>query len=209
MGLRELLADYGVRLANLEDRRVGLNDLPLASLERWLLERLTLDGDTALLPKSVGPDALEKVPYARLKSSTATTLVNSTHTLIPFDAEVFDNYDMLQPVPTSRITFQLPGVYLLVATVAFDGTDTMLSKATITLNTNGTYAASAELGASEDKQGGASIVSRTATAVRHFAKDDHVQVWAWHNRGADHAMYQEGATNERYPSFTAVWLGNF
>lgn len=69
------------RLAKLERKRPRLNDLPLGSLKHYLTENLVPEGDSFLLPKSVGADSLEdgSVTYdkwaAALKGQLRLTVV--------------------------------------------------------------------------------------------------------------------------------------
>jgi hypothetical protein len=192
--------------------QIDHRSLPMADIARALeASASTREGRTLLTERSVTTREHGKVPYARLKSTLVQSVPNSTHTKINFNGVVSDNFDQVNlTAQPSRITFRVPGVYVVTGVVAFDMTAaTQLMKASILVNAGGVYVNTAEINGVEFKVAAAGIQAIQVTTVRHFQVDDHVELYGLHVIGAAANVYQEGATNERYPSLAACWIGNF
>lgn len=102
----------------LKDYQVGIKQLPIYALRDRLNQDGSADGDTALLPHSVGPDALAVMPTAKLVASGAQAVPNNAQTQLTLATVAHDTASMTT-LNTNAITAPVDGIYLLTGLVEF------------------------------------------------------------------------------------------
>jgi len=115
------LLDERIKAA-LENRKIRLEDLPVAQLSDTLNDGMSPDGDTFLLPHSVGPDSLAALPFCQVSRVANQAIGSAVVVPLAFDTENWDFWNMHAPSSTT-VTVPLDGVYAISAagTIASPG----------------------------------------------------------------------------------------
>lgn len=100
---------------------IPLDALPLASLTRSLADNMNPEGDDLILPHTVGPDGLARVPAASVYTNVGQNITVNLWTPLNFAAAEY-NFDMQVDLVNfpQRITASRPGLYLAVGSVGYN-----------------------------------------------------------------------------------------
>lgn len=206
--LEERVADLE-RILDPKQGRVPLGSLPVKGLNERMKELMVPEGDQFMLPHSVGIDSLAEVPHARVYSTAAQAIPALTHTALTHNTVHFKSEGNsiqvdLANFPT-RITFTEGGLYLVYASVIFDGTTNVLSKLTILYNAAGAYAAPNEYDSQEMSASAAgNVPGLQAVSLHRVAPGEHVESYGLH--GAAVNTYIDAAGGQRSQVLGAVRL---
>lgn len=118
-------------------------------------------------------------PAVRIRKDSNQSIANGEYTVVSFDAKAFDTDSMHDiAINNSRITFNTPGKYLIVAQCDFDGNATGIRGAQIYLNS--TSALSSILIPNNGASYTASVFTQTLWAV---SQNDYIEMKAFQNSG--------------------------
>ena len=139
-------------------------------------------------PNGFRTDARLAQPSCRVYNSAAITCTTSVVTTITFNSERFDPFGMHSTsANTERITFVVPGRYLVGASIEFAANATGQRAATIELN-----AVTAITSILMDATAGALTARFPLVALYDFVPGDYIRVVAFQNSGGDLTVTSAG-----------------
>jgi hypothetical protein len=188
--------------------RVGLKQLPMQALQERLLQNWQPEGDNLLLPQSVGPDALQAVPQARVYLTSAT---NHTSTgnwqKVPLDTSTFDlGADAAHFDNTNdRLLIHRSGLYLVQGSIIFAANGTGIRS--LQLAPNGSTPSTGTGTIDTDAIAGSAAAGATlrGSTIWRFNAGDYVELYGFQSSGGNLA-YSVGSP--RLTWLSIAWLSN-
>lgn len=159
-------------------------------------------GNSELGSASVQPQNLAVIPTVRARRTTNQSIADSTTTAFPFNSETWKSVASMHSnsVNNSRLTAPIDGVYLITASVRWQGST--VGTRSMFLEVNGTNF----IAGSSDTPPDANEFTQSATTAYELAAGDFVQVQVTQNRGSPLSVDTVGGS-DLSPAFSMTWLG--
>jgi hypothetical protein len=206
-----LIAANAVGSQEIQDGSVGSADITSGAITGALIAPGAVSGASILNgtigsadlgAASVAPANLATIPTARVRRTTGQSIPDNTPTPINFTTETWKTVSIMHSniVANSRLTAPIDGVYLITASVLWQGSN--VGRRTLFLEVNGTKAVAGQGETPPDSN----QFTQSATTAYKLSAGDFVRVEVSQNRGSPLSIDTVSA-NELSPEFSMTWLG--
>jgi hypothetical protein len=184
------IASGAITGLNILDGSIGSGDLGTGSV-----------GTSELAAGAVTPAKVATIPTARVRRTSGQSIATNTTTAIAFNTETWDTASLHSTASnTSRLTAPIDGVYLITASVLWQGSN--VGTRNINIEINGIKAVAGGQQTPPD----ANQFPQSATTVYNLSAGDFAEVEVTQDRGSNLSIDTVSA-NELSPEFSMTWLG--